>query len=325
MSLAIVFESIGDHTVLHPKEVHDRPPNKNEVQIKQTAIEVNYIDIYHRKGIYPLDTKIKVPGVSAVGTISAIGDEVKGFSIGQRVGYATSKNGGAYCQQRCIDASLVFNIPDDITDHIAASCLVKALTAHYLSHRVYIVRQGFAVLIHAAAGGVGQLLSQWCNSMGAFVVGTVGSDEKIKIAKENGCHHAINYNNPEWLSQVMHVTKGFGFHAVYDSVGKATFEKSLQSLVPMGIMVSYGGSSGAVESVDMSLIGEKSLFITRPTLFDYKKGRMELVLSAQEVFANIADGTLRPNIYAEMPLEQASEAHKLLESRAATGSIILIP
>lgn len=325
MSLAIVFEQIGGPSVLQAKDVPDRKPNDNEILIRHTAIEVNYVDIYHRTGLYQLPGEPKIPGVSAVGIIVELGDKVEGFTVGQKVGYATSPNGGAYCKQRCIDASYVFNVPVEIDDKIAAASLVKGLTAHYLSHRTYIVRPGYAVLIHAAAGGVGQLLAQWCNSMGAFIVGTVGSDEKKQIALDSGCHAVVNSRMEDWPAQVRAATKGYGVHAVYDSIGKATFEGSISCLMPMGIMISYGSSSGPLGSIDSNLISEKSLFFTRPSLFHYKRERKELVLSALEVFTNVLDGTLRPNVYAEFPLSQAVQAHELLESRKATGSIILVP
>lgn len=325
MSLAVVFDQPGDASVLQARDIPDRNPTENEVLIRHTAIEVNYIDVYHRKGFYQLSSNPKVPGVSAIGKIVALGEKVEGFMVGQKVGYATAHMGGAYSRQRCIDSSFVFDVPIDIDDRVAASCLVKGMTAHYLSHRVYIVRPGHGVLIHAAAGGVGQLLAQWCNAMGAYVIGTVGSEEKLQIARDNGCHIAINYNKPDWVAQVKAATKGFGVNAVYDSIGQATFDGSLECLMPMGIMVSYGASSGAVQNIDLSKIGAKSLFLTRPSLFDYKSDRMELVLSAQEIFTNVFDQTLKPTIFAEFPLSQAAMAHELLESRKATGSIILIP
>ncbi len=324
MSKAIVFDQVGAANVLKYVDVPDRKPNPDEVFIKHTAIEVNFIDIYHRTGQYQLNTNPKIPGVSAVGVVEAYGDNIKDLNIGDRVGYCTSISGGAYSQYRCIPAHLTFKIPDDIPDKVAASCLVKGMTAHFLANRVYLPGPNKNVLIHAAAGGVGQLLAQWCNYLGAKVIGTVGSDDKKEIALRSGCHDVVNYKTENWVQRVLDITEGFGIHCVYDSVGKDVLEGNLQVLIEIGLYVLYGQSSGAVQ-MDVNKIAPKSLFFTRPSLFSYKKNRTELVMSALELFIKIREKQIRPSIYREFPLQNAAEAHSLLESRKATGSIILVP
>lgn len=325
MAKAVIFEQAGAPSVLKMVDVPTKQPAKGEVLLRQTAIEVNYIDVYHRTGAYVLHNNPKIPGVSAVGVIEAVGEEVYKFKVGERVGYATSFEGGGYASHRCISQELIFPIHEGIDDRIAAGCLVKGLTAHYLANRAYICRGGTAVLIHAAAGGVGQLLAQWAKNNGAFVLGTVGSDAKKAIALDYGCHVAINYNTENWVERVKQETGGWGVTAVYDSVGKATFDGSLEVLMNIGILVSYGQSSGPVPPFDIGRLSAKSLFITRPSLLHYKKNRIELVLSANELFLNLKDGSLKPPIYREFPLEQAAEAHALLESRTYAGTIVLIP
>lgn len=324
MSKAIAFEKSGDSSVLKLIDIEVPSPGPREVKIKQRAIEVNYVDVYHRTGLYNLQGDVKIPGVSAVGVVEEIGSEVQGFNVGDRVGYATAFGGG-YSEKRCISADLLFQIPNEIPDIVAAACLVKGLSAHYLATRVFIARPGTAVLVHAAAGGVGQMLSKWCNNAGAYVVGTVGSDVKKAIAYESGCHEVINYSSQNWVAKLKEVTRGFGVNAVYDSVGKATFDGSLECLMNFGILVLYGQSSGEVGQVDTKKLAEKSLFLTRPSLFHYKANRMELVLSANELFQNLIEGKLIAKVQAELPLEKAAEAHQMLESRNTAGSIILVP
>lgn len=324
MTKAIVFGAPGPASVLTLSEVNVEKPTAQQVRIKQTAIEVNYLDIYHRKGIYPLTSNPKIPGVSAVGVIQEIGSEVIGYNVGDRVAYATSL-GGSYCNERCIDANFLFSIPKEIPDKVAAACLVKGLTAHYLATRTFIVHPGARVLIHAAAGGVGQMLSQWCNNLGAYVIGTVGSDAKRKIALDSGCHEVINYTTENWVERVKAATNGRDVNVVYDSVGKATIDGSLEVLGKIGLLVLYGSSSGAVKEIDLAKIAEKSLYFTQPSLFHYKEIRNELLLSAAELFGQLIAGTLKVRIQAELPLYDASKAHEMLESRNTMGSIILIP
>lgn len=324
MPQAIIFETTGGPEVLKSVTYNISDPKPNEIQIRHIAIEVNYIDIYHRTGVYSLNYNPKIPGVSAIGEIVKIGDEINGFRVGDRVGYATA-SGGAYCEVRNVNSQLAFAVPTALDPKLIASCMLKLLTAHYLACRTYIVRPAIAVLIHAAAGGVGKLLAQRCNMLGAYVIGTVGSEEKKSVALANGCNLAINYNTEDWVAKIKEVTNGIGVNVVYDSVGQATYLKSLQCLMRMGMMVLYGSSSGAVSTIDVSLLGEKSLFFTRPSLFDYKGNQMELILSCNEIFTHLEEGDFKLTPSQEFKLSDAAEAHKLLESRLSTGSIILTP
>lgn len=324
MANAILIESNGGPEVLKQVQYQLPDPKENEIQIRHTAIEVNFIDIYHRKGLYELNYNPKILGISAVGIVEKVGSKVKGYKEDDRVGYATAK-GGAYCTIRNIDADLVFQIPPDVTDDIAASAMLKGLTAHYLVHRTYLVREGTAVLIHAAAGGVGKLLAQWSRYLGSYVIGTVGSDEKKQIALDNGCHHVINYNSEDLVAKVMEYTQNIGVNAVYDGIGKTTIDRSLKCPMNMGIVVLYGAASGPVEAINTSDLGAKSLFFTRPRIDHYKSNRMELLLSAAEVFDKIINGVLKIPTPTKMPLADAAKAHQLLESRQAVNSIVLIP
>jgi len=324
MSKAIVFEQPGPASNLKLVEIQDRMPSADEILIRHTAIEVNFIDILQRTGQYPLNAQVKIPGTSAVGVVEEIGSNVKDFKKGQRVGYATSIKGGGYSERNTVPANIVFGIPDDINDKVAASCLVKGLTAHYLCSRTYLPMKGKTVLIHAAAGGVGRILSQWCNHYGASVIGTVGSDAKKDIALKSGCHQVINYVTENWAQRVLELTNGFGVHCVYDSIGKDVFEGNINVLVEIGLYVSYGTSSGAPQ-MDFNTLGTKSLFFTRPTIFSYKKLKSELMISAIELFTMIREGKITPGIHQEIPLEQAAQAHQMIESRQTSGSIILIP
>lgn len=324
MVKAVVINQVGGPEVLQVVDIHVGKPGPGQIRIRHKAIEVNYVDIYHRTGAYPLNNNPKIPGVSAVGEVIEVGSEVTNFSPGDRVAYATAP-GGAYCVERNISTNLVFTIKPEIPDKMAAAVLVKGMTAHYLATRVYITAPGKAVLIHAAAGGVGQALTQFCKSRGAYVIGTVGSDAKKKIAIDAGCHEVINYTTEDWVAKIKKLTAGHGVNAVYDSVGKATFKGSIDCLTDIGIMILYGSSSGPVNTIDTDLLAAKSLFFTRPSIFHYKKNRMELLLSAEDLWQHVVDGIVIPKIFAEFSLEQAAEAHKLLESRKASGSIILIP
>jgi NADPH:quinone reductase len=324
MVQAVSFENPGGIEVLKVIDVAVSPPADEEVTVKHIACEVNFLDVYHRKGIYPLDANPKIPGVSAVGYIEKLGKNVKGFREGDRVGYVC-KFGGGYSVKRNINQSVIFSIPEQIPDYIAAASIVKGLTAHYLCKETFIVKPGVAVLIHAAAGGVGQILARWCNMLGALVIGTVGSEEKKGIALKAGCHKVINYQTENWVEKVLKYTNSIGVNCVYDSVGQATFSSSLECLMKIGILVSYGASSGSIQPFDIGLLSGKSLFFTKPSLFDYKENRLNLVLSAGELFENIKEELLVINEPTRFPLIEAAKAHSDLESRKTTGSSILIP
>jgi NADPH2:quinone reductase len=325
MGKLVFFDQTGEPSVFKVGTANKSEPKSDEVLIRQTAIGVNFFDALVRQGKYPqyISQGQNICGTEACGIIEKIGTNVQGFDLGQRVAYATTSP-GAYQEFRCVNAKHLVTVPEGISDKMVVACLAKALTAHYLAFRVYIVRSGVAVLIHSAASAVGQLLAQWCNNLGAVVIGTVGSEHKREVALQ-GCHYVFNYKTEEWVGKVKEITKGVGVNVVYDSLGAATFNKSLDCLIPIGLMVLYGQSSGPVAPIDPQLLWKKSLFLTCPSLFEYKKNRMELILSANEVFKNIIDGKLKINIAAEFPLEQAAEAHMLLETGTSTGSIILVP
>ncbi|MBA8667021.1 quinone oxidoreductase [Holosporaceae bacterium 'Namur'] len=321
MGKFVYFDQVGTPEVLKIGEREEGEPLDNEVLLKHTAIGVNFIDVQTRRGSY--NSTDPICGIEACGVIKKLGKKVEGFEIGQRVAYATVKS-GAYSEFRCIDSKYLVAVPDHISDETIAASLVKGLTAHYLIRRVFLVREGVAVLIHSAAGGVGQILSAWCRHLGALVIGSVGSEEKKQIALKS-CHYVVNHKTADWEKEVVKFTKNIGVNAVYDAIGKDTFYKSLDCLMTGGIMVYYGHASGLVEPLDLELLKKKSLFLTCPTLFDYKANKMELILSAEEVFEMITSKVLNINIAAKFPLSQAAEAHKLLESGASSGSIILIP
>jgi NADPH2:quinone reductase len=323
MPKSVIIESPGGPEVLQIKSFDLSDPAPQEVQIEHTAIEVNYIDIYHRKGLYTIDSDPKTPGVSAIGRIVKVGAEVKELSVGDRVGYVTAS--GAYSEVRNINSRCVIPIPEEFDDKILASCLLKGLTAHMLVCQVYVVRPATAVLIHAAAGGVGRLLAQWCRDLGAYVIGTVGSQAKKEIALQYGCHMAINYKEEDWVAKVREITGDLGVSVVYDSIGKETFNKSINSLMNIGMLVLYGSSSGAVELIDIEKFMRKSLFFTRPYIFHYKSNHSELLHGAKAFFDRLMGKTIQIASPIEFKLTDASKAHKLIESRENLSSVILVP
>jgi NADPH2:quinone reductase len=325
MSKAVIIEEVGDTSVFQYRDLADLEPKEGEVLLRHTAIGVNYRDIDERAGRLSLGIQPPVIlGYEACGVIEKVGDGVDGFQPGDRVAYATAPR-GAYCQRRCIHYKYLVQVPETISDQVAAATLLKGLTAYYLVNRVFIVREGVGVLIHAAAGGLGRFLAQMANARGALVFGLVGSEEKREIALNAGCHYVFNSRHEDWVTKIKGVTQGYGLNAVYDSIGRDTFSQSLSILANMGIMVSIGQSSGPIPPIDISTIAQKSLFLTRPSLFHYMANRMELVLSAQSVFAQVSEGTIVPQIYKEFPLSQVAQAHTEIESRQTSGSIILIP
>lgn len=321
----IIIEETGGVEKLKFQEVSDHKLESGEVRVKHTAIGVNYIDIYYRTGLYKTALP-SVLGIEAAGVVEEIGPNVKGFEVGERVAYGTSTTLlGAYCTKRNIPINQLVKLPDMISDEVAATIMVNGLTAHSLLRRVYPVQQGQTILIHAAAGGVGTYMTQWAKYLGCTVIGTVGSEEKRKWAEDNGCDHVINYQTEDFVTKSREITNGYGVVAVYDSVGKDTFDKSLQCLMPFGLMVSYGQSSGRVPSFDIMQLARGNLFLTRPTLNVYKHDYNELQISCLEVYEGIQSGALKPKITNKFPLQDAAKAHELLESRKSTGSIILIP
>lgn len=326
MSKAIVIEKYGGPEVLQYKTVPDSRPGKGEVRLKHSVIGVNFIDVYHRTGLYPLELPF-VPGTEAVGYVEEVGQEVEGLEEGDRVAYGIGDGTtGAYSEARNINAKYLVKVPDGVTDEQAAAVTLKGMTAHYLLRRTFVVNSKDTILIHAAAGGVGSILCQWARALGAKVIGTVGSDEKAQFAKEHGCNYVINYKTEDFVSRVREITGGIGVPVVYDSVGKDTFLKSLDCLMPLGLMVSFGQSSGKVEPFDIGLLAQKgSLFLTRPTLGLYKSGRVETVYAANEIFELVAKGSVKVHIGGRGRLSGAGKAHTALESRATTGSLLLYP
>ncbi len=296
-------------------------PSSNEVLIKHTFVGLNYIDTYHRSGLYPLPLPSGI-GMEGSGIIKEIGSNVTKFKIGDRVVYA-SPPPGSYSQARLIPAEKVIKIPDFIKDDEAASILLKGMTVEYLIKRTYKVKKGQTVLFHAAAGGVGLLACQWLNSLGVKVIGTVGSKEKAELAEKHGCSHTILYKEQDFVSKVMEITNGKGVPVVYDGVGKDTMEKGLDCLSPLGMMVVFGNSSGNANDINPGTLAKKgSLFLTRPSLFNYVSTREDLELSSNDVFNAIKNNYIKPNINYRYDLEQVVQAHKDLENRKTTGSIV---
>ena len=327
MPKKIVISEIGDENVL--RYIDDQVPiqlNENSVRIEQSAIGINYIDTYHRSGIYPLPGPLPVcPGLEASGRIIKIGSEVSNFNIGDKICYASSPI-GAYCEIRDFPASKIIKIPDEISEEVAASILLKGMTVEYLFERLHKIKKNEFILFHAAAGGVGLIASQWANSIGCKMIGTVSTDEKAALAKENGCRHVINYKKENVVEKVMQITNGKGVATVYDGVGKDTFNISLECLDLRGLFVSFGQSSGMVPDINLhKTFNPKSLFYTRPTLTHYTQNRKELLNSANLLFEKIKNGAINHHIFKKINLKDASNAHKLLQSRKTSGSIILIP
>lgn len=316
----------GGVDVLEPVFLELDAPRNGEVLLRQTAIGVNLIDVYHRtatSGQYAIDHPA-VLGVEAAGVVEEVGPGVSGFSPGDRVAYWMVR--GAYAQKRLIAASRLVKLPDLISDEIAAACMVKGTTAQYLLHRIYTVKQGDVVLVHSAAGGVGQLLCQWAKHLGATVIGTVGSIEKMPIAKAMGCDHVIVYRDTDFAGQVRELTAGQGAHVVYDSIGKDTFEGSLNALRPLGTMVSFGQASGPVPPIDISILAQKgSVFLAKPTLATFTQHRSDIEPLAEGLFQALSNGVIKVDIKHRAPLQEVAVMHAALESRKTTGSIVLIP
>jgi NADPH2:quinone reductase len=319
---AIVVNEIGGPEVLKFQDIPDpRTPGPGQVLVKHTTIGVNFMDIYYRKGVYKAPKLPMVPGMEACGVVEAVGPGVE-IPIGTRVMYATAQT-GAYCERRLINEKYLVGIPTNVTDDVAVAFLSKALTAHYLLFRAFMVKRGNWILVHAAAGAVGQMLCQYAKYMGVNVIGTVSTQEKANISRMSGCDYPIIYTQTDFVAEVNKITNGAGVQVVYDSVGKDTFAKSLQCLGTFGLMVSYGQSSGLVPPFNVLSLASKGLFLTRPTLMLYKSTKQELILSAIEVFKMLEEKVLRPSIYKNYPLKDAAQAHADIEGRKTVGSVIL--
>lgn len=324
MAFAVRVYEHGGPEVMKYEEISLPDPGPGEVRIRQTAIGLNFIDTYFRTGLYKPANYPFSPGNEGAGVVVALGKGVKGLKKGDRVAYGTLQ--GAYATERNVPADRVIKLPKSVSDKTAAAMMLKGLTAQYLLRSLFRVKKGHVVLVHAAAGGVGQILTQWANALGATVIGTVGSKDKQKIAKKNGCHHVILYRDEDVAKRVAEITKGKKCDVVYDGVGKSTFMSSLDSLKPRGTLASYGNASGPVEGVNLGILATKgSLFVTRPTMIHYFATRKELEAGAKDLFKVIEKGKVKIQINQTYPLQEVQQAHRDLEARNTTGQTVLLP
>ena len=323
MTKAIIIKKPGGPEVLEITDIELASPGPDQIKVKNIAIGLNYIDTYHRSGLYPVPLPSGI-GLEGAGVITEIGSSVNELSVGDNVAYAGGSP-SAYAEERILPAQIAVKIPDGISHKIAACIMTKGLTTHYLLCKTYKLSSSDVVLFHAAAGGVGQVFAQWAKSIGCKLIGTVGSDEKISIAKANGCNHVINYTNQDFVKEVKDITKGAGVSVVYDGVGKNTFQGSVESLKPRGTMVSFGNASGPLDPLNVPKdIQSKSLFFTRPTMKDYYTTRNEVVEGANKLFEKIKFGKIKIKIFKEYSLKEAKEAHLDLESRKINGPGIFV-
>ncbi|MCP5432917.1 MAG: quinone oxidoreductase [Alphaproteobacteria bacterium] len=321
---AIEIARTGGPEVLDLVDKPARAPGEGEVAVRQSAVGLNFIDVYHRTGLYPVKLPF-TPGVEGAGRVEAVGPGVAGFKPGDRVAYGTANNGG-YGEVNVVPAGRLVLLPDGVSEETAAAMMLKGLTAQYLIKSTYRVKAGDTILVHAAAGGVGLILCQWAKHLGATVIGTVGSDEKAALARANGCAHTILYRSEDVAARVREITGGKGVPVVYDSVGKATFEGSLNSLGPLGLFVSFGNASGPVPPIDPLILAAKgSLFFTRCSVFTYSAPPGALAAMARDLFEVVAGGKVRIAIGRRFALAEAPAAHRALEGRETTGASLLIP
>jgi NADPH2:quinone reductase len=315
----------GGPEVLRWEDVDPGKPGPGEALVRHEAVGLNFIDVYHRTGLYPLPSLPAVPGLEGAGVVEQIGEGVGEVAVGDRVAYAGIPP-GAYAQARCIPAHRLVKLPDRIDFDRAAAMMLQGMTARYLLRGCYDVKKGDTILIHAAAGGVGSIVCQWARHLGATVIGTVGSEQKAEIARANGCDHLIVYTAEDFAARTREITGGAGVDVVYDSVGQATFMPSLDCLRPLGMMVSFGQSSGSVPPVDLGVLAAKgSLFLTRPSLMAYTADRKDLLAHAEDLFEVVVSGAVNIDVNQTYPLAEAARAHKDLEARKTTGSTILLP
>jgi NADPH2:quinone reductase len=320
----IRFHEHGGPEVLRVEDLEPGRPGAGEAQVRHTAIGLNYIDVYDRTGLYPGELPSGV-GREAAGVITALGRNVSGLRVGARVAYVDSRP-GAYCEVRNVPVERLVKVPRDLADEQAAAIMLKGLTARALLRRTYRVQRGDTLLVHAAAGGVGVMLTQWAKALGATVIGVVGSEAKAQLARRHGCRHVLIRGRDELVQSVRKLTRGAGVAVVYDSVGRDTFMASLDCLRPLGMMVSYGNASGpppAISPLELSKRG--SLYLTRPTLFSYIARRADLDAAARELFSAVRNGVVRVRIGQRYRLTDAAAAHRDLEARRTTGSTVLIP
>ncbi|MBD9646979.1 quinone oxidoreductase [Ensifer sp. ENS09] len=323
MAQAIVVRELGGPEVLKLEGVTLSPPGPGEVQIRQVAVGLNFIDVYFRTGLYKSALPF-VPGKEGAGIVTAVGDGVSLFSVGDRVAYASAA--GAYASERNVDAAQLVKVPDGISLETAAAMMLKGMTAQYLLNQTYQVGPGTTILFHAAAGGVGLIAGQWAKALGATVIGTAGSQDKIDLALAHGYDHVINYRTDNFVARVKELTDGRGVDVVYDSVGRDTYPASLDCIKPRGLWVSFGNSSGPVDAFSIGILAQKgSLFATRPTLFGYVATRPALEACANSLFDIVQSNKVRININQTYPLADAGRAHTDLETRKTSGTTLLIP
>lgn len=325
MGLRIVVRRHGGPEVLEVEEFEPGTPGPGEALVRQTAIGLNYIDTYFRTGLYPPPGGLPfVPGNEGAGVVEAVGEGVTEVRVGDRVAYASGP--GSYTTHRIIPARLLVPLPSDVSDEQAAAMMLKGMTARYLLRQTYVVKPGDTVLIHAAAGGVELIACQWAKHLGATVIGTVGSEAKVGLARAHGCDHVIVLGRDDLVAKVKEFTNGRGVPVVYDGIGKDTFMSSLDCLQPRGLMVSFGNASGPVEPFNIGILAAKgSLYLTRPTLYTYTATREDLLACARDLFDVVAKGAVRIEIHQRFPLREAAAAHRALEARATTGSTVLLP
>ena len=324
MTRVVKIEKTGGPEVLKIETIELGKTGPEEVLIEQKAIGLNFIDTYHRSGLYPIELPSGI-GAEGSGIIKKIGSKVKDFSIGDRVAYAGAPL-GAYSSERNYPTKNLVKIPEEIDFNVAATLMTKGLTAFYLLYKTYPISSNETLLFHSAAGGVGQIFCQWAKSLGCKVIGTVGSDEKIDIAKKNGCDFVINYSKEDFAKKVLELTKDKGVPIVYDGVGKDTFEGSIECLKMRGMMVSFGNSSGSLANIDVKkMIQPKSLYFTRPTMFHYLATKKELNEGASKLFEKISLGKIKIEIFKKYNLEDVVQAHKDLEARKIIGPAVIIP
>jgi len=321
MAHAIRVHETGGPEVLRWEEVQVGAPGPGQVRLRQEAVGLNFIDVYHRTGLYPQPLPF-TPGTEGAGIVDEIGPDVTHVQPGDRVAYAGPI--GGYSEERLIDADRLVKLPDDISTDQAAGMMLQGMTAQMLLRSVFPVAKGDTILIHAAAGGVGLIMCQWASALGATVIGTVGTDEKAELARAHGCAHPVVYSSHDFVAEVQRITDGEKLPVVYDSVGKDTFMRSLDCLKVRGLMVSFGQSSGAVESFAPNVLAQKgSLYLTRPTLFHYIASRQQLEQSARELFEVVGSGKVKIEVQQRFALKDAADAHRALQGRKTTGSTIL--
>jgi NADPH:quinone reductase len=324
MPKAIRIHALGGADQLKFEDVPAPQAAEGQVIVKHHAIGLNFIDVYFRTGLYPAPSLPFTPGNEGAGEVIAVGKSVSTVKVGDRVAYTTQL--GGYSEVRAIAASQLVKLPKAISYKTAAGMMLKGLTAEYLLHRTFKVKKGHVVLVHAAAGGTGRILCQWARHLGATVIGTVGSAEKVKIAKKAGCHHVLQTDKDDIAKSVRKLTQGIGCDVVYDGVGKATFLSSLESLRPFGLLASFGNASGAVDGVNLGILASKgSLYVTRPTLFTHIADPKVLKAMARNLFKAVESGAVKIPVSQTFALKDAAEAHRALEGRKTTGSTVLLP